>query len=80
LPADLDASAGGGGGGGGDTEDGDAAEGYFSPPTKGQSPAMNWTNNRGAIHQLLNIIIQLRILVLLVVSTLPYVVKVNNYY
>jgi coatomer protein complex subunit alpha (xenin) len=43
LPADLDASAGGGGGG--DTEDGDAAEGYFSPPTKGQSPAMNWTNN-----------------------------------
>jgi hypothetical protein len=34
---------------------------------------------RGAIHQLLNIILQLRILVLLLVSTLPYVVKVNNY-
>jgi hypothetical protein len=35
--------------------------------------------NRGAIHQLLNIILQLRILVLLFVSTLPYVVKVKNY-
>jgi hypothetical protein len=34
---------------------------------------------RDAIHQLLNIILQLRILVLLLVSTLPYVVKVNNY-
>jgi hypothetical protein len=34
---------------------------------------------RGAIHQLLNIILKLRILVLLPVSTLPYVVKVNNY-
>jgi hypothetical protein len=34
---------------------------------------------RGAIHQLLNIILQLRILVLLLVSTLPYVVKVKNY-
>jgi hypothetical protein len=33
----------------------------------------------GAIHQLLNIILQLRILVLLLVSTLPYVVKVKNY-
>jgi hypothetical protein len=33
----------------------------------------------GAIHQLLNIILQLRILVLLLVSALPYVVKVNNY-
>jgi hypothetical protein len=31
--------------------------------------------SRGAITQLLNIILQLRILVLLVVSTLPYVVK-----
>jgi hypothetical protein len=30
---------------------------------------------RGAIHQLLNIILQLRILVLLLVSTLSYVVK-----
>jgi hypothetical protein len=36
-------------------------------------------SSRGAIHQLLNIIIQLRILVLLLVSTLPYVVKVKNY-
>jgi hypothetical protein len=33
----------------------------------------------GAIYQLLNIILQLRILVLLLVSTLPYVVKVKNY-
>jgi hypothetical protein len=33
----------------------------------------------GAIHQLLNIILKLRILVLLPVSTLPYIVKVNNY-
>jgi hypothetical protein len=36
---------------------------------------INW----GAIHQLLNIILQLRILVLLFVSTLPYVVKVKRY-
>jgi hypothetical protein len=34
---------------------------------------------RGAINQLLNINLQLRILVLLLVSTLPYVVKVKNY-
>jgi hypothetical protein len=34
--------------------------------------------SRGAIHQLLNIILKLRILVLLTVSTLPYVVKVKN--
>jgi hypothetical protein len=34
---------------------------------------------RGAIHQLLNIILKLRILVLLPVSTLPYVVIVKNY-
>jgi hypothetical protein len=33
----------------------------------------------GAIHQLLNIILKLRILVLLPVSTLPCVVKVENY-
>jgi hypothetical protein len=33
----------------------------------------------GAIHQLLNIIIQRRILVLLLVSTLPHYVKVKNY-
>jgi hypothetical protein len=32
----------------------------------------------GAIHQLLNIILQLRILVSLLVSTLPYVLKVNK--
>jgi hypothetical protein len=37
------------------------------------------TSTRGAIHQLLNIILQLRIIVLLLVSTLPYVVKVKNY-
>jgi hypothetical protein len=35
---------------------------------------------RGAIHQLLSIILKLRILVLLPVSTLPYVVVVYNYY
>jgi hypothetical protein len=34
---------------------------------------------RGVIHQSLNIILQLKILVLLLVSTLPYVVKVKNY-
>jgi hypothetical protein len=34
---------------------------------------------RGAIHQLLNIILKLKILVLLPVSTMPYVVKVKNY-
>jgi hypothetical protein len=33
----------------------------------------------GAIHQLLSIILKLRILVLLPVSTLPYVVIVKNY-
>jgi hypothetical protein len=35
--------------------------------------------SRGVIHQLLNIILQLRILVSLLLSTLPYVVKVKNY-
>jgi hypothetical protein len=35
--------------------------------------------SRGAIHQLLNIILQLRIFVLLPVSTLSYVVQVKNY-
>jgi hypothetical protein len=34
---------------------------------------------RGAIHQLLSIILKLRILVLLPVSTMPYVVIVKNY-
>jgi hypothetical protein len=34
---------------------------------------------RGAIHQLLNIILKLRILVLLPVSTKPYVAIVKNY-
>jgi hypothetical protein len=33
----------------------------------------------GAIHQLLSIILKLRILVLLPVSTMPYVVMVKNY-
>jgi hypothetical protein len=33
----------------------------------------------GAIHQLLSIILKLRILVLLPVSNMPYVVKVKNY-
>jgi hypothetical protein len=37
------------------------------------------TTTRGAIHQLLNIIFKLRILVLLPVSTMHYVVKVKNY-
>jgi hypothetical protein len=35
--------------------------------------------NRGAIHQLLGIILKLQILVLLPVSTMPYVVIVKNY-
>jgi hypothetical protein len=35
--------------------------------------------DRGAIHQLLNIILKLRILVMLLVSTLHYAVKVKNY-
>jgi hypothetical protein len=35
--------------------------------------------NRGAIHQLLSIILKLRILVLLPVSTMPYVVMAKNY-
>jgi hypothetical protein len=34
---------------------------------------------KGAIHQLLSIILKLTIHVLLLVSTLPNVVKVNNY-
>jgi hypothetical protein len=34
---------------------------------------------RGAIHQLLSIIFKLRILVLVPVSTMPYVVTVQNY-
>jgi hypothetical protein len=33
---------------------------------------------RGAIHQLINIMLQFRSLVLLPVSTMPYVVKVKN--
>jgi hypothetical protein len=33
----------------------------------------------GAIHQLFSIILKVRILVLLPVSTLPYVLKVKNY-
>jgi hypothetical protein len=42
--------------------------------------AHDWgIGSRGAIHQLLNIILKLRILVLLPLSTLPYVVKVKNY-
>jgi long-subunit acyl-CoA synthetase (AMP-forming) len=36
-------------------------------------------HNRGAIHQLLSIILKLRILVLLPVSTVPYVVRLKNY-
>jgi hypothetical protein len=36
-------------------------------------------DTRGAIHQLLSIILKLRILVSLPVSTLPYVVKFKNY-
>jgi hypothetical protein len=37
------------------------------------------SESRGAIYQFLNIILQLIILVLLLVSTLPYVVKVKNH-
>jgi hypothetical protein len=40
-------------------------------------PRLRWI--RGAIHQLLSIILKLRILVLLLVSTMPYVVIVKNY-
>jgi hypothetical protein len=36
-------------------------------------------NYRGGIHQFLSIFLNLRILVLLPVSTLPYGVKDNNY-
>jgi hypothetical protein len=43
------------------------------------SPYIGQTTSRGAIHQLLNIILKLRILVLLSLSTLPCVVKVKNY-
>jgi hypothetical protein len=42
-------------------------------------PAHHPVVYRDAIHQLLHIILQLRILVVLLVSTLPYVVKVKNY-
>ncbi len=44
MPADLEGSPakGASGGGGGD---GDGDEGYFAPPTKGQSPAVTWTTN-----------------------------------
>jgi hypothetical protein len=43
-------------------------------------PSMNANSlSRGAIHQLLSIILQLRILFLLPVSTLPFVVIVKNY-
>jgi hypothetical protein len=35
---------------------------------------------RGRIHQLLSIILKLKIFVLLPVSHLPYVVKVKKYY
>jgi hypothetical protein len=41
--------------------------------------ACSLTPTWGAIHQLLNIILKLRILVLLPVSKLPYVVIVKNY-
>jgi hypothetical protein len=37
-----------------------------------------YSHPRGAIHQLLSIVLKLRILVLLPVSTLPYIVKVKN--
>jgi hypothetical protein len=48
------------------------------PPELSSCPFLLLTS-WGAIHQLLNIILKLRILVLLLVSTLPYVVKVKNY-
>jgi hypothetical protein len=49
----------------------------------GRQPRNTQANNllefRGAIHQFLRIILKLRILVLLPVSTLPYVVELRNY-
>jgi hypothetical protein len=44
-------------------------------PSSMELNAVSW----GAIHQLLSIILKLRILVLLPVSTMPFVVIVNNY-
>jgi hypothetical protein len=44
-----------------------------------QSKETTEEKNWGAIHQLLSIILKLKILVLLPVSTMPYVVIINNY-
>jgi hypothetical protein len=46
---------------------------------KPKKKSRSYAEARGAIHQLLNIILKLRILVLLPVSTLPYIVKVKNH-
>jgi hypothetical protein len=45
----------------------------------GQNVLLRPLADRGAINQLVSIILKLRILVLLPVSTLPYVLKVKNY-
>jgi hypothetical protein len=48
------------------------------PDTRPTS-SLSTSRIRGAIHQCLSIILKLRILVLLPVSTMPFVVMVNNY-
>jgi hypothetical protein len=49
------------------------------PETSSAAEIYSDVADRGAIHQLLSIILNLRILVLLPLSTLPYVVRVKNY-
>jgi hypothetical protein len=51
----------------------------ISKITKPVEASLGVSNDWGAIHQLLSIILKLRILVLLTVSTMPYVVIVTNY-
>jgi hypothetical protein len=51
----------------------------MSPPVVLPSAAAAAARMRGAIHQLLSIILKLRILVLLPVSTMSYVVIAKNY-
>jgi hypothetical protein len=50
----------------------------IGPPDKPKGPLEISDVNRGVIHQLLSIILKLRILVLLPVLTLPYVVTIKN--
>jgi hypothetical protein len=49
------------------------------PPHEKNASLQIADDSWGAIHQLLSIILKLRILVLLPVSIMPYVVKVKNY-